>query len=257
MRGVDSVVVCAGLVTLLVHGGTARAADAGEAPEAFARVIVAETELRAGPGISHRVIHTAQRGDTFFLQGRAGSDYWLEVVMDDGRTGYILGDTVETVAVDPAAEGAPEKPGVFAPPALEEAWGGFTMMGGVFDQDGYMEFRPQLVIGPAIAFEPYVGLALQERARRLVYGGAGTLNLAPDWPVAPFVTIGVGGIHEAPRDEFIQTSKQSFHARAGGGILVSLRWRILFRLEAANVVLFTEDTYSNVQSYFGGLGTYF
>ena len=87
--------------------------------------------------------------------------------------------------------------------------------------------------------------------------GAGTLNLAPDWPVAPFVTIGVGGIHEDPRDEFIQTSKQSFHARAGGGILVSLRWRILFRLEAANVVLFTEDTYANVQSYFGGLGTYF
>ncbi|HEY6723461.1 MAG TPA: SH3 domain-containing protein [Polyangiaceae bacterium] len=257
MRAVDSVAVCAGLVTLLVQGGLARAAEAGEAPEAFARVIVAETELRAGPGISHRVIHTAQRGDTFFLQGRAGSDYWLEVVMDDGRTGYILGDTVETVAVDPAAEGAPEKPGVFAPPALEAAWGGFTMMGGVFDRDGYMEFRPQLVIGPAIAFEPYVGLALQEQARRLVYGGAGTLNLAPDWSVAPFVTIGVGGIHEAPRDEFIQTSKQSFHARAGGGILVSLRWRILFRLEAANVVLFTEDTYANVQSYFGGLGTYF
>lgn len=257
MRGLYSIVVCAVFSTALVQSTPAEAAESPEAPEAFARVIVAETELRAGPGISYRVIHTAARGDTFFLQGRAGSDFWLEVVMDDGRTGYVLGDTVETVAVDPTADDAPSKPGVFAPPALEEAWGGFTMMGGVFDEDGYMEFRPQLVIGPAIAFEPYVGLALQEQARRLVYGGAGTLNLAPDWPVAPFVTLGVGGIYEAPRDEFIQTSKQMFHARAGGGILVSLRWRILFRLEAANVVLFTEDTYSNVQSYFGGLGTYF
>jgi len=29
------------------------------------------------------------------------------------------------------------------------------------------------------------------------------------------------------------------------------------RLEAANMVLFGEDDYQNVQSYAGGLGTYF
>ncbi len=228
-----------------------------EPPEAFARVIVGQTAVRAGPGVSHRTIHIAERGDTFFIQGRAGSGFWLEVVMADGRVGYILGDTVETVAVDPSADQAPSKPGVFAPPALEEAWGGFSMLGGVFDKDGYMELRPQLVLGPAIAFEPYVGLALQKDARRFVYGAAGTLNLAPDWAVAPFVTIGVGGVHRDPRDEFVQKSARSFHARAGGGILVSLRWRILFRLEAANVVMFTEDSYGNVQNYMGGLGTYF
>lgn len=228
-----------------------------EDPEAFARVVVAETELRAGPGVSHRVIHVAVRGDTFYIQRRASSDFWLEVVMADGRTGFVLGDTVETVAVDPSQDDAPGKPGVFAPPALEEAWGGFTMLGGAFDRDGYMEFRPQFVIGPAIAFEPYAGLALQDDARRFIYGAAGTLNLAPDWPIAPFVTIGVGGVHEEPRDEFIQSSERSFHARAGGGLLVSLRWRVLFRLEAANVVLFTEDSYDNAQNYMGGLGTYF
>jgi hypothetical protein len=232
-------------------------AQSAEEPEAFARVVVAETEVRSGAGVSYRVIHSVSRGDTLFLRGRAGNDFWLEVVLPDGRTGYVLGDTVETVAVDPNAEDAPSKPGVFAPPALEEAWGGFSMLGGVFDRDGYMEFRPQFVIGPAIAFEPYVGVALEREARRLIYGGAGTLNLAPDWAVAPFVTLGVGGIKEDPRDEFVQTSSKSFHARAGGGILVSLRWRILFRLEAANVVLFTEDSYSNVQNYMGGLGTYF
>lgn len=244
-------------MALLAALSCALEAFAEAPPEAFARVVVAETALRAGPGIAYRVIYIASRGDTFFLKGRAGSDFWLEVVMADGRTGYILGDTVETVAVDPTAEDSPTAPGVFAPPALQEAWGGFTMSGGVFDGDGYMEFRPQLVIGPAIAFEPYVGVALQEAARRLVYGGAGTLNLAPDWPVAPFVSIGVGGIYESPRDEFIETSSRAFHARAGGGVLVSLRWRILFRIEAANVVLFTEDSYENVQTYVGGLGTYF
>jgi hypothetical protein len=207
--------------------------------------------------VAHRIIHIATRGDTFFVQGRAGSGFWLQVTLTDGRSGYVLGDTVETVAVDPEAAEAASKPGVFAPPALERAWGGFCMLGGIFDRDGYLEFRPQLVLGPAIAFEPYLGLALQRDARRLVYGGAGTLNLAPDWPLAPFVSIGVGGVQQTPRDEFIQSSKRSFHARSGAGVLVSLRWRILFRLEAANVVLFDEDSYSNVQHYMGGLGSYF
>jgi hypothetical protein len=230
---------------------------AAEEPNAFARVIVGETALRAGPGVAHRVIHHAKRGDTFFIQGREGTGFWLEVVMADGRVGYVLGDTVETIAVDPEADDGPGKPGVFAPPALEEAHGGFVMMGGIFDGDGYMELRPQLIIGPAIAFEPYVGLALQEDARRLIYGGAATLNWAPDWAVAPFVTIGVGGMRETPRDEFVQSDRKSFHARAGGGVLISLRWRILFRLEAANAIFFTEDSYSNAQNYMGGLGTYF
>lgn len=250
MKPLAMLLVCA---SLLVMSAPAR----GEEPEAFVRVVVGETELRAGPGVSHRVIHVASRGDVFFLQERSGSDFWLKVVMADGRTGYVLGSTVETVAVDPAADDAPSKPGVFAPPALEEAWGGFSMLGGIFDGDGYMEFRPQFVIGPAIALEPYAGLALQRTARRFVYGAAGTLNLAPDWALAPFVSIGVGGVKQDPRDEFIQTSKRSFHARAGGGLVVSLRWRILLRVEAANVVLFAEDSYQNVQNYMGGLGTYF
>ena len=51
------------LLALLVTLLAAPSALAEEPPEAFARVIVAETELRAGPGIAYRVIHTASRGD--------------------------------------------------------------------------------------------------------------------------------------------------------------------------------------------------
>ena len=112
-----SLLSCVALLLVVLGVPRVRAA---EEPEAFARVIVSETELRAGPGVSHRVIHVAGRGDTFFVRSRSGSDYWLEVAMPDGRTGFVLGDTVETVAVDPSAEGGPSKPGVFAPPALEE-----------------------------------------------------------------------------------------------------------------------------------------
>ena len=79
----------------------------------------------------------------------------------------------------------------------------------------------------------------------------------PDWPIAPFVHIGGGGMHEDPNDEFVRSAADFYHARAGGGFLISLRWRILLRAEANNTILFTEDSYTNVQTYYGGLGTYF
>ncbi|HWA74919.1 MAG TPA: SH3 domain-containing protein [Polyangiaceae bacterium] len=225
--------------------------------DAFARVVVYETELRSGPGVSYRVIHRARRGDAFLIRGRETKGFWLEIEMADGRTAYVLGDTVETVGVGENDSERPSKPGLFAPPALQEARGGFALLAGIYDRDGYAEFRPAFVIAPAIAFEPYIGLAMQSDGRRLIYGGAGTLNLAPDWPIAPFVEIGLGGMLEQPKDEFIRKERKWFHTRAGGGLLVSFRLRVLVRLEATNVVLFGEDEYQNTQAYVAGLGTYF
>jgi uncharacterized protein YgiM (DUF1202 family) len=237
----------------------ARGASAADQEEdAFARVIVADTDLRAGPGVSHRVIYHAHRGETFLIQTRETAGFWLQVAMADGRTAYVLGDTVEAVAVSEDAPDAPSKPGFFAPPALQQARGGFALMGGVYDRDGYVELKPAYVLAPAIAFEPFIGLALKSDSRRIVYGLAGTLNLAPDWAIAPFVTIGAGGMHEQPKDESgVRVARDWFQARAGGGLLISLRWRVLFRLEASNMVLYNEDAYQNVQTYIGGLGTYF
>lgn len=249
-----TVFALAALVAALAVASAARAQDDDEV---FARVIVAETELRSGPGVSHRVISRARRGDSFVVEQRETSGFWLQVLLADGRTAYILGDTVETVSASEEGEGAPGRPGLFAPPALQEARGGFALLGGVYDLDGYGEIRPALVLAPAIALEPYLGIALEPDSRRMVYGLAGTLNLAPDWPIAPYVTLGTGGVHEDPKDEFVRDDRSWFHARAGGGLLVSMRLRILVRLEATNVVLFTEDDYENVQSYVGGLGTYF
>ena len=232
----------------------ARAAE----EDAFARVVVAETDLRSGPGVSHRVIYHAHRGETFLIQARETAGFWLQVAMPDGRTAFALGDTVEAVAVSEDAPDAPAKPGFFAPPALQQARGGFALMAGLYDGDGYVELKPAYVLAPPIAFEPFIGLALKSDSRRLVYGLSGTLNLAPDWAIAPFVTIGAGGMREAPKDDSgVRHTRNWFQARAGGGLLVSLRWRALFRLEASNMVLYTEDAYQNVQTYIAGLGTYF
>jgi hypothetical protein len=244
-------------VALAATSAPALSQEGDEEVDAFARVVVAEAELRSGPGVSHRVILRAKRGDTFLISGREGTGFWLQVTLPDGREAYVLGDTVEPVGAGPDAPEGAVKPGFFAPPALQEARGGFALMGGVFDLDGYFEVRPALVLAPAIALEPYVGMALERDARRLLYGAGATMNIAPDWAIAPFVHIGGGGLHETPNDEFVASEQDFFHARAGGGLLISLRWRILFRLEANNTVVFTEDSYDNVQTYYGGLGTYF
>jgi hypothetical protein len=234
-----------------------RAAEADEEVDAFAKVVTAEAEVRSGPGVANRVIYRAERGETFLIQGREGTGYWLKIVLPDGREGFVLGDTVETVGAGPDTPEGAVKPGFFAPPALQTAHGGFALMGGVFDGDGYAEVRPALVLAPAASIEPYAGIALERDAKRFIYGIGGTMILMPDWAIAPFVHIGGGGMHETPSDEFVRSSADFFHARAGGGFLISLRWRVLVRLEANNTILFTENSYTNVQTYYGGLGTYF
>lgn len=228
-----------------------------QAGEVFARVTVAEAEVRAGPGASYRVIYRAPRGDAFELDGRETSGYWLRIVLPDGRVGYVLGDTVDVVAAG-HGEQAPTGSGFFAPPALELASGGMTMMGGLFDGSAYAELRPSFVLAPTLSLDPYVGLSLPSAGRTLLYGAGATINIAPDWAVAPYLHAGGGGYHFTPNDDaFVPGSKDNFHLRAGGGVLVSLRWRVLFRIEAMNTIVFNTDTHANAQSYTAGFGTYF
>jgi hypothetical protein len=249
--------VAATLLALLALPRSAAGREAAAGSETFVRVVASEAELRSGPGVSHRVVYRAERGEAFVVAGRETSGFWIEVLLPDGREVYVLGDTVEVMAIDAGADDAPSRPGFFAPPALQEARAGFALLGGAFDGAGYAELKPAFVLAPAIAFEPYLGLALEADGQRFIYGLAATLNLAPDWAIAPYVQIGAGGIRESAADEFVGSERSSWHARAGGGLLVSLRWRVLVRLEATNLVVFTEDSYENLQAYIGGLGTYF
>ena len=68
------------------------------------------SELRAGPGLSYRVIHRAERGDTFPIQGREATGFWLRVYLVDGRTAYLLGDTADTVLLDQLDGERPSSP---------------------------------------------------------------------------------------------------------------------------------------------------
>jgi hypothetical protein len=233
-------------------------AELDEQLDTVARITSSSSELRAGPGLSYRIIERAERGQTFFVQGREPTGFWLRVYLPDGRTAYLLGDTADTMLASDAGGDAPSAPGVFAPPPLASAKGGLAMTGGVFDGNGYAELKPALVLTRALSLEPYVGLVMSSSGRSVLYGGGVTVNLAPDFALAPYLSLGGGGFSTMPNDDaFVLHRETLFHARVGGGLLVSLRWRIILRLEATNTVLFDASRYQNAQSYVGGLGSYF
>jgi hypothetical protein len=249
--------------------GPARAADKtaeGEV-DAFARVVVDAAELRTGPGVSYRVIYTAARGETFGLEGRPGTGFWLRVLLPDGRAAYVLGDEVQPFGVRPGDEGAPSRPGFFAPPPLVGSRGGLALLGGVLSipdatgsvqRYGYVEARPSLVLHETVSLEGFVGDGLTSDGTQLLFGGGVSIYLAPRWLVCPFVGLSAGGLSvTANPDSFVLKSEQLFLARAGGGLLFALRNRILVRIEATNLSLFSAETYKNAQTYAGGLGVYF
>jgi hypothetical protein len=234
---------------------------------AFARVVVDAAELRTGPGVDYRVVYVAHRGETFALEGRPGTGFWLRVVLADGRVAYALGDEVQPFAVTAGSEGAPSRPGLLAPPPLRGAHGGFAMLGGMLSipvvggglqRFGYLEARASVVLHETVSLEAFAGDGLTSDGAQFVYGGGVAIYLAPSWPVCPFLGLGAGGLSVFPNpDSFVLRREDWVIARAGGGLLFALRNRILVRLEATNLSVFTPDAYKNAQTYAGGLGVYF
>jgi hypothetical protein len=245
----------------------ARAVESSAQPEAFARVVVDSAELRTGPGVSHRVIYTAHRGETFALDGRPATGFWLRVLLADGRIAYVLGDEIQPFAVTSGEPGAPSRPGLFAPPPLPGARGGLALVGGVLSipvatgavqRFGYVEARPSLVVHETVALEGFIGDGLTSDGAQLLYGGGVAVYLAPRWLVCPFVGLFAGGLSIVRNpDSFVLKNQDLYLARAGGGVLFALKNRILVRLEATNLSLFSAETYKNAQTYSGGLGVYF
>lgn len=246
---------------------SARSAWATEEPEAFARVVVDAAELRSGPGVSFRVLHTAQRGETLALDGRQGSGFWLRVILPDGRTAYALGDEVQVFAVRPGEPEAPSRPGLFAPPPLEGARGGLAIVGGLLSIPveggerkgfGYMELRPSLVLHKTVSLDGFIGDALTADGSQVLYGAGATVYFAPSWAICPMLGVGGGGLSVFPNsDSFVLKRQDLYLVRAGGGFLLALRGRILVRVEVTNLSLFTTDSYKNAQTYSMGFGVYF
>lgn len=244
----------------IVAGGAARA-DA----DAYLRVIAQEASVHTGPGPSYREVAIAERGQVFQVLERGTRDFWFKIELEDGTSGWILGDLVFPFEVGPEGE-----PGVFArmgrairrtflgPSPVAYADVGLSFSAGVLDREGVYMLRPSWLIDPYWAIEAFTGLSPRSE-KDIFMGGLGfVLRLAPGAVVGPYASIGAGAAYVRPKaDNFVDERATLMALGAGGGFEITFKKQITVRLDARNWTLFDENQSSNGQEYSGGLAIFF
>jgi hypothetical protein len=248
-------------VVALALGAAASDADA----DAYLRVIGQDASVHSGPGPSYREVYVAHRGEVLEVLERGNRDYWFKVALEDGTTGWILGELVFPFEV-----GQEDPPGLFVsmgrairatllgPPPIPNATVGLSFSAGVLDREGVFLLRPSVLIDPYWAIEGFAGLS--PRGEKDVFlGGLGfTLRLAPGAVIGPYANLGLGAAHIRPKaDNFVDKNETLMALGAGGGFEVTFKKQITVRVDARNWTLFNQNHASNGQEYSGGLAIFF
>jgi hypothetical protein len=233
--------------------------------EAYLRVIAQRAPVHSGPNASYREVYYAERGQVFPVLERGTRDYWFKIELDDGTTGWIVGDMVFPFEVGPPGDegvvvrmGQAIKGAILGPSPLGNASVGLSFSAGLLDGEGMFLLRPSWLIDPYWAIEGFAGLS--PRADKDIFlGGLGfVLRLVPGAVVCPYAGISTGAAHIRPKiDNFIDKNETLMALGAGGGFEITFKKQITLRLDARNWSLFNENHSSNGQEYSGGLAIFF
>jgi hypothetical protein len=248
------------LVVVVLSAPLARAA---EEEGAVVRVIAEEAEIRTGPGFAYRTVYLATRGETLRAERRASRDYWFHVVLPDGTYGWIVGDQVLPLEVDPTAPPPPTlgermADAVFSPAPLPTGDVSLSFSAGVLGGEGLILFRPALLVAPHLGLEAFVGETVGEQLDVLYYGAGANIYLWPNSPVTPFLAGGGGGAFGRKKaDQFTIRPGHYATANVGGGLLVALKKRITVRFDFRDHVLFGPNYTHELKEFSGGLAVLF
>src|ERR1044072_7390406 len=69
--------------------------------DAYLRVIAQKAPVHSGPGASYREVAVAKRNEVYQVIERSTREFWFKIELDDGTTGWILGDMVYPFEVGP------------------------------------------------------------------------------------------------------------------------------------------------------------
>lgn len=248
--------VCARSLVVLALCWSAGRAHA-ERDETYARVIVESVALRSGPGVGFRILQVARRDDTFRVQGRAHSGYWLEVELAGGGRAYAQGDALFLFDTD-------EQPversswGVFAPAPLPHARGELAFGLGTLSGSGLLAVRPNILLSPNFGFEANFAASVGSLGRLFLIGAGALVNLFPNWPVVPFFVAGGGTVRAAPNsDAFIFEAGGRSMLYGGGGLRFGFKHRLILRIEGRGYAFFDADRRLSQQELSGGLSAFF
>jgi hypothetical protein len=256
MRKGGALVAVAVIATL----ATARPA---RAQGVVVRVLSEAAEVRTGPSFAYRTVYVASRGETLEAIDRATKDFWFKVVLPDGTYGWIMGDEVLPIVVDPTAPKPPSfgdrfVEAVFSPAPLARGDVGLTFSAGLLGREGLVLFRPSVLLAPHLGIEGFFGETVGEQADVVYYGLGASLFVWPASPVTPFFALGGGGAYGRKKaDQFTIKDGNYACANVGGGLLIAFKKRVTVRFDFRNYAVFDPDYTRNLQEYSGGLAVIF
>ena len=233
--------------------------------EAYLRVIAQRAPVRTGPGNGYREIAVVERNQVYEVLERGTKDYWFKIELDDGTSGWILGDVVYPFEV-----GEEEQPGAFTrmgraikrailgPSPVAVANAGMSFSAGVLEGEGVYILRPSWIIDPYWALEGFAGLSPRSEKSIYLAGLAFVLRLVPGAVIGPYATLGLGAAYISPQaTNYVDPRETLMALGAGGGLEITLKKQITVRLDARNWSLFNENHANTGQEYTGGLAIFF
>jgi hypothetical protein len=259
MKKIPMFLVCGLLVGLVLF--TPARTEAG----AFLRVISHDAPVHTGPGPHYRSIYSAERGDVFEVLERGSQSYWFRIKLEDGTTGWIFGELVFPFEVvdgdDPGLLSRMYRGvrrAILGPSPLPWSTVELSFSAGLLDREQMFLLRPAWLIDRYFAIELFAGLS--PRAQRDFFlGGLGwTLRMVPGAAIGPYLNVGIGAAHIAPKaDNFTEQARTLMALAAGGGFEITLKKQITVRLDFRNWTFFDPDEAFNGQEYTGGLAIFF
>lgn len=233
--------------------------------DAYLRVISQKAPVHTGPGAAYRELYVAERGEVFQVLERGGDGFWFRVELEDGTTGWILGELVFPFEVveeeEPGAfvrMGRALRRALLGPSPVPEADVEISFSAGLLDAEGAFLLRPAWLLDQYFALEGFAGLSPRQDDDLFLGGVGWTLRLMPGSALGPFVNAGLGAAHLRPKtDNFTEEPDTLFALAAGGGFEITFKKQITVRLDYRNWTLFDADKASNGQELSGGLAIFF
>lgn len=250
--------------SLLALGLVAAGALTADA-EPFLRVIAQKASVYTGPGPGYREIYVAERNQVFSVLERGTRDYWFKIELEDGTSGWILGDLVFPFEVGEQEEigafrrmGRAIKRTLLGPSPAPYADVGLSFSAGLLDREGVFMLRPSWLLDPYWALEGFAGLSPRADTDVFLAGLGFVLRLAPGAVLGPYASIGLGGAYTRPKADNVVDEEDGLMALgAGGGFEITFKKQITVRLDARNWTFFDQDKSNNGQEYTGGLAIFF
>lgn len=233
--------------------------------DAYLRVIAQTASVHTGPGAGYREVFVAERDQVFPVLERGSRDFWFKIELEDGTTGWILGDVVFPFEVgEEGSPGAFTRMGrairrtLLGPSPVQYADVGLSFSAGVLDREGVFVLRPSWLVDPHWAIEGFGGLSPRSEKDIFLAGLGFVLRLAPGAVVGPYASLGLGAAYIRPKaDNFVDPEETLMALGAGGGLEITFKKQITLRLDARNWSLFDQNKSSNGQEYSGGLAIFF